>query len=83
MTQLTSAIHGLANTTEAGAAAWKPAGSKQARGRDEPFSENSQRRSWATGQRERAQVVAPLTRTDGQHAPFPSPLLLFPPEMQT
>ena len=51
---------------------------------EEPFSENqplgSSGPQWA---REQAQVVILITRNRlGQYTPFPSPPLLFPPEMQ-
>ena len=85
MTQLTSATHGLANTTKAGATAWKPVGTKQqAAGMNRSVGASQEAIGGHSGQRERAQAVAlPTGNGCGQHTPLPSPLLLFPPEMQT
>ena len=78
MTQLTSAAHGLANTAEAGAAAWRPAGSKQARGRDEPFSENSQEAIVDHGAKRTGSSCCPANRNRRPACSFPFTSPAFP-----
>ena len=78
MTQLTSAAHGLANTTEAGAAAWRPAGSKQARGRAEPFSENSQEAIVDHGAERTGSSCCPANRNRRPACSFPFTSPAFP-----